>query len=510
MTTTTRTRAARARRRPGRSAAGRIPARRRRAAWIAAALVVASAGIAGARASAAAAGSPGALPLRADGSSILADVAARVSPAVVMIRTERSEGGGHSRAQGPWDLFREYFRDERGERPRFHDQGAGSGFVIDRQGRILTNHHVVRGADRITVVMQGAEYEAALVGADPLTDIAVIRIDPPEDVAVVPLGDSDAIRPGDWVMAIGTPFGELQGSVTAGIVSALGRSDLQIMGGTAIYQNYIQTDASINFGNSGGPLVNLRGEAVGINTAINPSGQGIGFAIPINMARRVVRQLLDTGHVAYGYLGIGLQALDRRLAEGRGLDIDHGIMVTQVLPDTPAHRAGLRKGDVIVRYDGEDVGEEAAFRMRVANTPVGTTVAVEVVRDGRRRTLRVRVGERPAPEALARAPQARPDAPEAWLGLRVDEADREEIQRRFGLERGQEGVVVTGVDPGSPAAEAGLREGDVITEVYVHEVRDLRDFVRVARKLEDRKAPIAFLVKRGRNSLYVTVTPGDE
>jgi len=448
-------------------------------------------------------------PVRSDGSSVFADVAERVGPAVVFIRTERDyQGDERTESDSPWNFFRDYFDDN--NRRRYHGEGGGSGFVFDDEGRILTNHHVVRDADKITVVLaqggQRDEVDARVVGVDPLTDIAIIQIDPPKGLATVPLGDSDAIRVGDWVMAIGTPFGQLQGSVTAGIVSAVGRDDLNIVGGEAIYQNYIQTDASINFGNSGGPLVNLKGEAIGINTAINPSGQGIGFAIPINMARNIMAQLIESGKVTYGYMGIGLQQLDRDLAVGRGLDVDYGILVTQVLSDTPAKKAGLRQGDVIVKYDGNEVRDENKFRLMVANTPVGRKVPVVVYRDGGNIDLKIEIGSRPEPEALA---QAAPSRQGSWLGLSVDEADKPEYRRQYEMEDGQEGVVVVGVEQGSPAARAGIREGDVITEVYTQEVTSLADYVSVAEKLKDRKAPIAFLVKRGRSTTYVTVNPDE-
>jgi len=289
-------------------------------------------------------------------------------------------------------------------------------------------------------------------------------------------------------------------------VSAVGRNDLRIMGGEAIYQNYIQTDASINFGNSGGPLVNLKGEAIGINTAINPSGQGIGFAIPINMAKNVMSQLIEKGQVAYGYMGIGLQGLDRELAEGRGIDLDHGILVTQVLPKTPAGRAGLEQGDVIVSYNGKDVVEENDFRMDVANTKPGTTVPIKVYREGKTLDMKIEIGERPEQVVVAQDDAAEESA---WLGLHVDDATKREYSRRYSVERGQRGVVVLDVDPGSPAEEAGIREGDIITEVYTQEVAGLEDYVSVAEKLKDRKAAIAFLVKRGRSTQYVTVNPED-
>jgi serine protease Do len=350
------------------------------------------------------------------------------------------------------------------------------------------------------------EFEAEIVGYDVYTDIAVIKIDPPADMAVIPLGDSDGIRVGDWVMAIGTPFGQLQGTVTAGIVSAKGRTDLNIVGGQATYQNYIQTDASINFGNSGGPLVNLQGEAVGINTAINPSGQGIGFAIPINMAKDIMDQLITSGHVSYGFLGIQLRELNEELAEGLGLDIDSGILVQDVVPDQPAQKAGIERGDVIVEFDGETVRDDNRFRLKVGSTPPGTTVPLVVVRDGKRKSMEVTLGERTENEIVA-SEEPRGGGGE-WLGLRVDDASGSEVRRRFDLERGQQGVVVVDVAEGSPAAEAGIREGDIITEVYSREVSNLEDYVKIADKLKDREAPIAFLVKRGRSTTYIPVRPG--
>jgi len=445
-------------------------------------------------------------PVRGDGSSIFADVAAAVGPGVVFIKTERAVTT-ESRGDSPFQFFREFMPDT--PRRQRRDQGGGSGFVFDNEGRILTNYHVVRDAEEITVVMasgsESKEYPAEVVGVDPATDIAIIKIDPPADMKIVPLGDSERVRVGDWVMAIGTPFGQLQGTVTAGIVSAKGRSDLNIVGGQeTIYQNYIQTDASINFGNSGGPLVNTRGEAIGINTAINPSGQGIGFAIPINMARQIMEQLIQSGRVAYGYLGIQLQQLDATLAAGRGMDIDQGILVLRVLPEAPAAKAGLEQGDVIVRFDGEEVRDDDKFRLMVGNTPVGTSVPVEIVRGGDRKKLSVTIGERPTDNPLA---SAEPEKEGTWLGLSVDDADKREIRRQFNLDRGQTGVVVLGVDPGSPADEAGIQEGDVITEVYAREVGSLKDYMSISESLKDREKPIAFLVRRGRSTSYVPVIP---
>jgi Do/DeqQ family serine protease len=449
------------------------------------------------------------VPIRADGTSIFADVAEKVGPAVVFIRTEQTVENPHGNGETPFEFFREFFPENNNQRraPR-RMPGGGSGFVFDDEGRILTNYHVIKDAETITVVRdhdgEEEEYDARVVGFDRFTDIAIIQIEAPKGLPRVALGDSDAMRVGDWVMAIGTPFGQLQGSVTVGIVSAKGRNDLAIMGGEATYQNYIQTDASINFGNSGGPLVNMKGEAIGINTAINPSGQGIGFAIPINMAKSIMNELIAKGRVRYGYLGIRLNELDRTLAQGMGLSVNKGILVEDVQPDTPAAKAGFKRRDVIVRYNGQEVSDDSKFRLMVGSTPVGKTVPVVVVRDGQEKRLDVTLAERPDEQVVASAP-----APEssAWLGLHVEDARSAEARRQFGLERSQSGVVVTGVEEGSPAEDAGLQEGDVITEVYTQDVKGLDEYVGIAKKLKDRKDPIAFLVKRGRTTNYVTVEP---
>lgn len=449
--------------------------------------------------------------VRADGSSIFADVAEKVRPAVVFIRTERAMNASERSEGEPFEFFREFFpeqQQQRGQRDR-RVPGGGSGFIFDDEGHILTNYHVVRDAEKITVVLEKGdeeeEHEARIVGSDRHTDIAIIQLtDAPKNMPKVPLGNSDAMRVGDWVMAIGTPFGQLQGTVTVGIVSAKGRDDLNIVGGDATYQNYLQTDASINFGNSGGPLVNLKGEAIGINTAINPSGQGIGFAIPINMAKSIMSELIARGRVRYGYLGIQLRELDKELAAGMGLNIDKGIVVEGVQPNTPAAKAGFQTGDVIVRFDGEDVRDDGKFRLKVAATPVGKSVPVVVLRGGKEEKVSVTLGERPDEEAVASAPVPESDA---WLGLHVEDAQSADARRQYRLERSEEGVVVMGVDEGSPADEAELRAGDVITEVYSHEVKDLDDYVAISKRLKERKDPIAFLVKRGRNTTFVTVIP---
>jgi len=283
-------------------------------------------------------------------------VVEKTLPAVVFIDVKKTVSGGDS-GDPQEEMLRRFFgHDDNGNgRPRT-TPSSGSGFIIDTEGHILTNNHVVRDASDITVTLNDHRtYKAKVVGTDPETDVAVIKI-AGDHLPVLPLGDSDQLRVGDWAIAIGNPLGQLRGSVTVGIVSAQGRTDLNIWGGTPTFQDFIQTDASINFGNSGGPLCNIHGEAIGINTAINTSGQGIGFAIPINLAKHVADQLLASGKVQRAWLGIQLAELTPELAEGFGLAaVQQGILVQNVLPGTPADRAGLRRNDVIVEFNGQPV-----------------------------------------------------------------------------------------------------------------------------------------------------------
>jgi serine protease Do len=437
--------------------------------------------------------------------NVFAVVAEKVRPAVVFIKTERTLANEGWQRLGPFDFFRDLIPDD----PNHKIPGGGSGFVIGKEGRILTNYHVIDGADKIMVVLgddlNEEEYEADVVGYDQHTDIAIIKINPKMELPVVKLGDSDKCRVGDWVMAIGTPFGQLAGTVTVGVVSAKGRSDLRIAGGTGPdYQNFIQTDASINFGNSGGPLVNIEGEAIGINTAINPSGQGIGFAIPINMVRNIVQQLVEKGRVQYGYIGISLQQLDKTLSEGLGMKVDKGVMVREVLPGTPAEKAGLQPKDVIVEFNGKPVKEMQKFRMMVGNTPVGSSIPIAVLRDGKRKDLTIDIVERPEDVVVAAAPGPQT---ESWLGIHVDAIDSPTVRENFKLSKVTEGVVVVEVDENSPASEAGLVPGDVITEVFSHKVSNMDDYRAIAEKLKTRKESIAFLVKKKGYSTYIPVIP---
>ncbi len=368
-------------------------------------------------------------------------------------------------------------------------ESFGSGVIIDSKGLILTNHHVVAGrkdaAIKVTLP-DGNEFEGKIIGTDEKTDIALIRITAGYELPTVPLGDSDKLDIGEGVVAIGNPFG-LDGTVTAGIVSAKGRRI-----GSGPYDNFIQTDASINPGNSGGPLVNHRGEVVGVNTAIYSRGGGnvgIGFAIPINLVKEVLPQLRNDGQVTRGWLGIGFQRMTPLLAESLGVKEPDGALVSKVLPDTPAKEAGFKAGDVIVEFDSIPVKQAGDLPLIVARTPVGKEVGVKVLRDGGEKTLTVRIGKLQGEETAAKVERQASD-----LGLTVQEVTPE-IAKKLSMKRA-EGVVVTTVKPGSPADEAGLRQGDVILEVNRTPVGTLADYGK-ALKDADKDRGTLFLVKRG-------------
>jgi len=332
-------------------------------------------------------------------------VAERVGPAVVHLGTVQvSRPRRPPVTPGPFaddplfkDFFDQFFGHGPGRREEFHQPGLGSGVIFDQRGYVLTNFHVVRGADAVTVRLASKEeFRGRIVGADAKTDLAVIQFEPTVPLTVATLGDSDGLRVGEWAIAIGNPFG-LDQTVTVGVVSATGRSEV----GISTYENFIQTDASINPGNSGGPLVNLRAEVIGINTAIVAAGQGIGFAIPANMAKRIMSQLVDRGKVTRGWLGVALQPLTAELADGLGLRNTRGAVVSRVYPDSPAATAGLLQSDVIVAFDGTPIEDYRHLQRLSADSEVGKTVTLDIVRRGERKSARVTVAEAPdrvAPE----------------------------------------------------------------------------------------------------------------
>jgi serine protease Do len=397
---------------------------------------------------------------------------------------------------GPNNPFNDFFeRFFRGQIPgKFKQKSLGSGFIIDKDGFILTNNHVVEQTDEIKVTLaDDKEYSAKIVGRDPKIDLALIRIEPDHPLKPLPLGDSEKLQVGDWVVAVGNPFG-LGNTVTAGIVSAKYRHI-----GAGSYDDFIQTDASINPGNSGGPLLNTDGEVIGINTAIfsqTGGSIGIGFAIPINMAKELLPQLKQ-GKVVRGWLGVMIQEITPELKDKLDLQDQKGALVADVSPGGPAEKAGIKRGDVIVSFDGKAINEMRELPYIVATTPVGKEVSVEVIRKGRKKTIEVKTGELQEQGELQTAEKATP-----WLGMDVKEITPD-IARHFGLSE-THGLVVVEVEGNTPAEEAGISPGDIILEIDQKPVKDLEQFTQ---KMHAQKAgdTILFLVKRQDSTLYLTV-----
>ncbi len=427
-----------------------------------------------------------------------APLAAEASPAVVHVKVvsvvKAAEGGG------PFGLPPELFGDEDGppRRGGFTQRGSGSGFVIRRDGVILTNNHVVENAKSITVTLSdGRDFDATVLGRDSKTDLAVLKIDPTGTLPVAKLGDSDALAVGDWVVAIGNPFG-LSNTVTAGIVSAKGRAI-----GSGPYDDFIQTDAPINPGNSGGPLLDEHGEVVGINSAIfSQSGGnvGIGFAIPINLAKKLVPELEEHGHVTRASLGVMIQKITPDLAQSLGVEPAHGALVAEVTPGSPAATSGIKPGDVITRYDGKTVDEHAALPMMVASTPVGSTVPVEVVRDGTTKTFQVTVARQPGDD-----PQTEADEHKGKWGLALRELSPEEGKQR-NLPAG-EGVLVADVAAESPAAGAGIRPGDVILQVNRRSVATVEQVKKEVASVPAGRPLLVLVHPNDGNDRFAALTP---
>ena len=421
-------------------------------------------------------------------------------PAVVFIDVRKKVTAGTDSNDPQMELFRRFFHDQQ-RRPQ-NVPSSGSGFIVDAQGHILTNNHVVSNADDINVTLNDKRtFKAKVVGTDPESDVAVIQIEG-DHLPYLQLGDSDKIRVGDWAIAIGNPLGMLRGSVTVGIISAQGRANLNIFGSSSLqFQDFIQTDASINFGNSGGPLCNIRGEVIGINTAINPSGQGIGFAIPINLAKHVADQLLAHGKVQRAWLGVSLGELTPEIAEGLGISGQQGVLIAQVHKGFPAEKAGLRRNDVIVEYEGESVSEMTKFRIRVADTPPGKRASLVVLREGRRVPITVTLGER-TPEAVAAVSQ-RPAAPvaEVLAGLAVRDLSEEEMAAA----QVRSGVLITEVKEGSAADDAGIQPNDIIEEGGGKPAAGVGEFGRLLRAAKAQKKHAVLLVNRNGATQFIAV-----
>jgi len=428
-----------------------------------------------------------------------AELAESVTPAIVNIQTSRTvEPSGRPGFRHPLEEFfgppfEEFFRQPR------NVPSLGSGFVISADGYIVTNNHVIEDVDKIEVHFEnGDKYEAEIVGRDPKTDLALIRVETDEKLPYLPLGDSDAVRPGDWVVAIGNPFG-LSHTVTAGIVSAKHRV-INADPDPRRFDDFIQTDAAINPGNSGGPLVDLAGQVIGINTAINPRANTIGFAVPVNIAKQVLPQLRTAGRVSRGWLGVYIQAIDEDTADLLGLESRQGALVSKVEPGSPAEKGGVERGDVIVSFNGEPITEMDSLPRKVAAAPVGSTAKLTVLRKGSRKTLDVALGELEAGEQLARAEA--PGGEATAFGLQVQRLTPD-VAEQLGLEEAN-GVVVTGVEPGSAADDAGLQRGDVILEVNQEAVSDPGSFRRA---LGAEAKGALLLVRRGAAEIFVPLKP---
>jgi serine protease Do len=449
-------------------------------------------------------------------SNLFVEIAKKQNPAVVNVSTKSkaeaeqknfrvpkpSPRPGPGQGQSP-DPFRDFYDRFFGERPdqKRPKQGMGSGFVIDKEGHILTNYHVIEGADEIVVLLDDKgnekEYTATLVGSDPKTDIALIKINrEPGDTQEFPflkLGSSENLEVGEWVVAIGNPFG-LSHTVTVGVVSALGRSI-----GAGPYDEFIQTDASINPGNSGGPLINIEGDVIGINTAIisgNTGGNvGIGFAIPINIAKGILMDLKESGTVTRGWLGVMIQKITPELAKSFGLSQSEGALVGDVIPDGPAAKGGIKRGDVIVRFNDQKVKDMEDLPKIVAATRPNSVVDVEVIRDGSSQTLRVHI-------ELLKDSRETVVAKADPMGMQVQDIT-EELAQGLKLE-GVEGVLVSDVTAGNAASEAGIRRGDVISEMNRGPVRNMQDYNGLLASI-DKGSSVLFLIKRGGSTIYIAV-----
>lgn len=438
------------------------------------------------------------------------DLAKRLKPAVVNIRTEKIVKGddqlsqfyfgprrepspwGDPQEPSPWDFFDRFFQAPPGQEHK--ERSLGSGFVLSSDGYILTNNHVVEDANKIKVILSdGRELDGQVLGKDAKVDIALIKVATTESLPTATLGDSDALEVGEWVMAIGNPFG-LDHTVTIGVVSAKGRYI-----GAGPYDDFIQTDASINPGNSGGPLINTRGEVVGINSAIIAQAQGIGFAIPINMVNEVLNQLKEKGRVIRGWLGVYVQKVTPELAESFGLKESQGALIGQVVEDGPAGKAGIQKGDIILKFGDREIKDMQELPRVVAATPVGKKVPVVLFRDGKQKTITVEVGELPEEKTVTYESKK-----ENNLGMTVQELTPE-LASQLGYDA-EKGVVVSHVEPGGPADEAGFRRGDLIKEANRKPITSMDDFLKVMDTVQPGDKVLLF-VKRGDDTLYVVLNP---
>ncbi len=418
-------------------------------------------------------------------------------PVVTIFTTQVVKGKDLQPFSGGRMPFPDFFGDDPlkrffGDMPQreMKTHALGSGVIIDKEGLILTNNHVVEKATEIKIRLEtGKEYEAKVTGRDSMTDLALIQVKPDADFPKpAVMGDSSALRVGDWVMAVGNPYG-LGHTVTVGIVSAKGR-----VIGAGRYDDFLQTDAAINQGNSGGPLFNMAGEIVGINTAIVPQGQNIGFAIPVNMAKEILSQL-KSGKVVRGWLGVAIQDVTPDLAKSFGLGSAKGVLVGDIVAGGPAEKAGLKRGDVVLRVDGKDVESARAMSRQVGSTSPGTTIKVDIIREGKEKSVKVKIA------TLAQKEEQPPSEEEATWGIAVQDITPD-LAHRLGLGPDETGVIISDVDPDSAAAEAGLRPGDLIVQVNREDIEDLDDYNEAMEKAAESQT-VLLLVKREKGTFFV-------
>jgi len=453
------------------------------------------------------------LPMAGGSGKNFVEIAKSVKPAVVNIAATRSGKSGDNPHGSPLDdpFFRKFFGDEFFKRDRDAPQrepkerGQGSGVIVEANGLIVTNNHVVNKADEIRVFLSDKrEFKGKLIGTDTKTDIAIVKIEA-TGLQTIPWADSDQLEVGEFVLAVGSPFGLTQ-TVTMGIVSAVGRASM----GIAEYEDFIQTDAAINPGNSGGALVNVRGELVGINTAIfSQSGgnMGIGFAVPSNLSRAIMDQLVRTGKVVRGWLGVAIQDLNPELATQFGITDTKGVLVSDVMEDSPAKKAGFERADVIIEYDGKSMDSPTHLRNAVAQTPIGKKVSVKLIRDKKPKTIEVAIVEQPKSLGQPGAEESRESVVPTGVLSDLDARElNEELTARYGLKATERGVVVVRVKPGSMAEEMGVREGDIILEVNRKPVGSLKSYEQAASSLAKDQA-VLLLLKRKGQTIYLTLRP---
>jgi len=439
------------------------------------------------------------------------EVSEMVTPSVVNISTKQKAGAGLGNSfempfgeQIPED-FKDFF-DFFDDMPDREQESLGSGFVIDPDGYIITNAHVIENADTVTVTLADEEqFEAEIIGSDKNTDVALLKINAGRSLAALKFADSEQVKVGMWVVAIGNPFG-LERTITAGIISAKGRSI-----GQGNYDDFLQTDAAINPGNSGGPLVNLDGDVVGVNTAIfsrNGGNMGIGFAIPANLAMYIYGQLREHGKWVRGWLGVYIQDMDEKLAAQFGLKDTKGVLITEIIADSPASAAGVKSGDVIIEFNGKKVDNMKELMKVVAFTPIGTKVNISVMRDNKKLSLRIEVGERPEDDKIAeKGPVDKEERTDDILGVTVQDIDKD-IAEKLGVDPGK-GVLVTQIKRGSPASKSGIAPGDIIREIDRKPVANVAEYKKISKNFKSGDDVLLFIIRSG-HSMFQVVTLAED